>query len=281
MHSCIYEGRVRHRRFGNPAHTFTASLFLMYLDLDELPRILDDFWLWSASKPALARFRRNDHFGDPDRPLDECVQDLVHERLGFRPSGRICLLTQLRWLGYVMNPVSFFYCWNTTGTQVDAVVAEVTNTPWNERHCYVIDGRPFTADGRQTPGSRPSVIRHRHDKQFHVSPFLPMNLNYQWRIRTPGRTLAVHLEDLDVSGKRIFDASLLLARREISSAGLARLVLRYPAISMQTTLRIYWQAARLWWKRAAFHPHPRNAKIEHRGSETETLGARQSSLPMK
>ena len=139
--SCLYLGRVWHRRSKPRPHAFSYRLYFVYLDLDELPRLFDGRWLWSAQGFNLAWFRRHDHLGPPERPLKLAVADLVEQRLGFRPTGPIRLLTQIRYLGVAMNPVSFYYCFAPGGAQLQAVVAEVHNTPWNERHCYVLDAR--------------------------------------------------------------------------------------------------------------------------------------------
>ena len=206
MNSAIYEGRVRHRRFAPVEHHFSYRLFMMYLDLGELDTVFRGRWLWSARRPAIAWFRRHDHVGDPDRPLDDVVRDLVAERTGRRPAGPVRLLTHLRYFGYCMNPVSFYYCFEADGATLDAIVAEVHNTPWGERHCYVLDQ---------------SGAPHEFPKNFHVSPFMPMEQTYRWRLGTPGSTLPVHMENLE-DGTLVFDATLTLRRRPVTGRGLAR-----------------------------------------------------------
>ena len=138
MNSCIYRGWVRHRRRTPVEHAFSYRMAMLYLDLAELPEVLDGRLLWSARRPSLAWFRRADYLGDTARPLDHEVRDLVEQRTGARPVGPIRLLTHLRYFGYVMNPVSFYYCFDAAGERVETVVAEITNTPWKERHSYVI-----------------------------------------------------------------------------------------------------------------------------------------------
>ena len=138
MHSCLYEGTVRHRRLTPVAHQFRHALFMMYLDLDELPTLFRSRWLWSNERSNVAVFRRSDHFGDPTISLDETVRTLVESHTGRRPTGPIRLLTHLRYFGYCFNPLSVFFCFGPDGQSLDAVVAEVSNTPWGERHCYVL-----------------------------------------------------------------------------------------------------------------------------------------------
>lgn len=245
MNSCLYRGAVRHRRREPVVHDFRTSLFMLYLDLDELPAVFDGRWLWSARRPNLAWFRRADYLGDPRQPLDAAVRDLVAARTGVRPTGPIRLLTHLRYFGFVMNPVSFYYCFDTSGRRVEALVAEITNTPWGERHAYVLRAPP---DGAR-------LQRFRFSKTFHVSPFMGMEHEYDWRFSPPGERLLVHMQNHTPAGK-LFDATLTLRRQPLGGRALAAALLRHPAMTAQVALAIYWQALRLWMRRVPVHPHP-------------------------
>lgn len=254
----LYRGSVVHRRFFPRPHAFRYSLFLVYLDLDRLDRAFAGRWLWSARKPAVARFRREDHFGDPAVPLADAVRDLVAERTGGRPAGPVRLLTHLSYFGYCFNPVSFYFCFDTADEQVEAVVAEVNNTPWGERHCYVLGPEQRSAGAG-------SALHFESAKELHVSPFLPMDLRHRWRFTTPGETpgskLAVKVDDFR-DGERVFTANLALERRPMDAWNCARALLRFPWMTARVVLAIYWQALKLKLKGIPFHPHPRHAETE-------------------
>ena len=252
MRSALYTGRLSHRRFAPAAHAFAYRLTLFWLDLAELETVFRGRWLWSSRRPALAWFRRADYLGDPDVPLDHAVCDLVERRTGSRPAGPIRLLTQVRSFGFCFNPVSFYYCYDAGDRRVEAIVAEITNTPWNERHAYVLS-RSGEPDG--------SALRFRLAKEFHVSPFMPMDLQYDWRFAQPGRTLGVRMENRH-AGRRLFDATLFLRRREITGGALAALLVRQPFVGLQVLGRIYWHALRLLLKRVSFHAHPAKRATE-------------------
>jgi uncharacterized protein len=245
--SALYVGRVRHRRTDHVPHAFERALYMFYLDLAELPEVLGGSLLWSDSRPAPVRFRRQDYFGDPALPLDAAVRNFVEAETGLRPTGRIGLLTQLRHFGYGFNPISVYYVWDAAGTRVENVVAEVSNTPWRERHCYLVP----CADPEH-----PGVRGFESEKVFHVSPFMEMNHSYRWRLSEPRERLMVHLENWQ-EGAHVFDATLWMDRRDFTPRALRWLMLRYPWISAQVVAGIYYEAARLWWKGATFQPHPR------------------------
>jgi uncharacterized protein len=248
--SAVYEGTIRHRRFEPVDHAFTYRLFLMYLDLGKLPEVLDPFPLFSARRAAPARFRRADFMGDPQRPLDECAREAVAAATGVRPAGPVRLLTGLRYFGHSFNPVSLYYCFAADGEQVEAVVADVQNIPWGERHPYVL------ARGER----RGTVLSEELEKNFHVSPLMGMDQTYSFRASEPGESLAVHIESRPRGAEgalsKTFDATLNLRRRPLSRGTLTGLLACYPAISLQTVAKIYAQSLRLKLKGAKYHPHP-------------------------
>jgi DUF1365 family protein len=231
---------------------------LLFVDLAELPELFRGRWLWSARRPAPGWFRRADFLGDARVPLDAAVRDLVQARTGARPAGPIALLTRPRTWFLTFNPVSFYYCYDEPGERVETIVAEIENTPWGERHAYVLPAALDEARGR-------GKHRYRFAKSFHVSPFLDTGLAYDWRFTDPGRSLVVHM---DVAGpEKLFDATLALERSEATGLALARLLLEGPLGGVRVLAAIYWNALRLWWKKAPFFSHPRYRK------NTEKVGS--------
>jgi DUF1365 family protein len=241
---------VRHRRHADVDDRFEHRLFMAYLDLDELPQLFDGRWLWSARRPALAWFRRADYLGETSVPLADAVRALVLARTGRPAEGPIRLLTHLRCFGHCFNPVSFYYCFAPDQERVTAVVAEVTNTPWGERHAYVLDVEHAADHGSA------SLLSGTFPKALHVSPLMGMEHVYEWRLTEPAERLAVHIESHRPSGESVFDATLALRRRELSGRTMARALARYPFLTLRILARIYGHALRLRMKGARYFPHP-------------------------
>lgn len=252
MHSCLYTGHIRHRRFAPKVNDFRYRIYLCYLDLAELPQLFERYWLWSARRPALAWFRRKDYLGDPAVTLDAAVRDRVQQELGVRPQGPIRLLAHLRQFGWLSNPVSFYYIFNADDSAVETIVAEITNTPWRERHAYVLPMNRSERVGAQ-------VSRWTFGKAFHVSPFMPMDMDYDWRFTAPQEHLHVHMENCR-DGILQFDATLTLRREPLCGASLAAALATYPLMTAKVSAMIYWQALKLLWRKTPFFTHPSKLK---------------------
>ena len=241
--SCIYLGTLRHRRYAEHEREFTYPIGLTYLDLDELPALLGG--LLVAERPGAIRIRRRDYLGPPEVELADAVRDLVQSESGKRPDGPIGLLTHPRIFGHCFNPVSFYYCWAQDGASLESVVAEVTNTPWGERHAYVL--------APSAPG--PQVLEAEFDKALHVSPFMDMEQRYSARMTAPGATLSVHIESRASGADTLaFDATLALRRRPLNHATATALLARYPFATLRVLALIYSQAVRI--RLAGIHLRP-------------------------
>jgi DUF1365 family protein len=248
MTTALYEGTVSHRRFGAGARAFEPNLFLAYVDVDALPGSLDAIPAWSARRVAPVRFRRRDFFDGSEQPLGDAVRDLVEQRLGRRPEGSISLLAHLRTFGWLFNPLSVYYCWSPRGVGLDAIVLEVSNTPWGERIWYVFDARD------RTTASTP--------KAMHVSPYLPMDVDYRVTWTAPGADLMMRIE-VERAGAVMFEAELALRRKPLDRHTAVKVLLRHPFLPMRVSLGIYCQAARLLLQRTRVYRHP---ALLHRGS---------------
>ena len=252
IQSCIYTGHVGHQRLAPVGNAFRYSLFFLYLDLAELETVFARHWLWSVERPNWASFRRADHFRPASLPLDSAVRDEVERQLGRRPPGPIRLLTHLRYLGYCFNPISIYYCFAEDGQTLEALLVEIHNTPWGEEYLRAFDARTDQRDG--------DWRRYRLGKEFHVSPFMPMDMDYEWRFSPPGERLAVHMTSRR-HGREIFNASLNLQQQPLTGGNLAGALLRWPFMTAKVIAAIYWQALRLKLKGVIFCPHPETLDV--------------------
>lgn len=245
MKSRLYEGVVRHRRVSPREHEFQYRVFMPYLRLDELPGLFDKTPFWSAKGRALAEFRRSDFLGDPNKPLVDEVRRRIREETGEVHTGPVYLLANLRYFGHVMNPIACYYCFSKDESRLEYLIAEVNNTPWDERHSYVLQG----------PGHRQNWLRTEFDKEFHVSPFNPMGMRYGWRSNTPDQRLILHMDN-NSGDEKISDATLSLRAQPLTAKNLNRYLASYPLMTIKVALGIYWQALRLYLKGIPIFSHP-------------------------
>ena len=260
MKSRLYVGTLRHRRHQPREHAFDYRVFMPYLHLGEIDEVLKLSPFWSRQRFAPAGFRREDFHGNPALGLEDAVRQRIHEETDELTRGPIYLLANLRSFGFQMNPLCCYYCFDEDGETLRYLVAEVTNTPWNERHSYVL---PAAAGQR--------VLRTQFDKSLHVSPFNPMAMRYHWRSNLPGERLAIHLENHSERGLE-FDATLAMQARELTARSMHHVLWQFPLMTAKVAGAIYWQALKLFLKRIPYHPHPHGTQLP--AGATETPGVR-------
>ena len=244
MHSAIYKGLLRHRRFIPHNHEFSYQVFMLYLDLDEIDSVLSQSSLWSRKAWRPARFERSDFLGDPDTPLKQSVSDRILQETGTPHVGPIRMLANLRYFGHSINPITCYYCFDEQ-ENLKTIVAEVTNTPWKERKSYVLSCDP-----------NKRFQRINFEKSLHVSPFNPMDMTYSWTSNNPDNRLSVNLDTIQAKDKHM-DATLMLKRTEIRPQSLRNVLIEYPWITLKILASIYWQAFKLSLKKTPFYTHPK------------------------
>jgi DUF1365 family protein len=256
IHPAIYVGWLRHRRFSPARHEFTYPIFMVCLDIDRIPEMMSISPFTGCNRWNWASFFDEDHFGEPHLGLRERLARDRSTQFAPLPEGKILLLTHLRYLGYNFNPVSFFYCHNSAGT-LETIVAEVNNT-FGETHNYWLGAGPQTND---------HSFHCKFQKEFHVSPFLGMDQQYDWRFASSGDSIVIQTNSYE-NGSRVFDATVRLEPREWTRKNLHAILRSYPWMTLKVIRAIHWQAVRLWWKKVPLVHHPgagkfRPANVQH------------------
>ncbi|SNY50721.1 hypothetical protein SAMN06297280_1655 [Arsukibacterium tuosuense] len=241
----VYCGEVGHKRFVPKVHGFNYSFNAYWLDCDVLtPASLSQVGIKHEGFGALS-YRRRDYLAG-NEVLLLAVQDKVQQLGGAKQISRVCLLTPLANWGYYFSPITLYYCYDQNGVFC-YLLAEVSNTPWNERHYYL---QTIDTDTTQ-PGF------YQHDKAFHVSPFNPIDMQYRWQIPEPANELYCSITNLKQQ-QAVFSAWIKLKRFELSKANRQRILIRHPWQNVQVMWRIYWQALKLYLKGVPLHQHPKS-----------------------
>lgn len=268
LRSGLYLGTVRHRRRAPRENSFRYGVCQLLLDLSELPALDREIGFFGHNRAGLVSFHDRDHMGDAGEPVRDKLARWLRAQGRELGDSRVMLLTNPRVLGYVFNPVSYFFCLDGAGG-LRFTVAEVFNT-FGEAYCYLLDGSE-PAGGR--------AVRSRVDKRFHVSPFMRIDgVRYEWIVTPPGDRLTIHIDEFE-GDEKYFDATLNLVRRPLTSATLARAMLRYPHLTARTIFLIHWQAAKLWAKRVPFFRKPEPPDNGLGGWQPGRRGERSEAVP--
>lgn len=262
-HSQLMTGWVRHRRFSPKPHTLKYPIFMWYLDLDELDLTAQQSRLLTLERRGWCSFRRSDYFGDSSLPLKQAIIEKMAHDGGIEADQikRVCMLTNLRTLGFIINPVTFYYAFDEQDTLL-AIMPEITNTPWGERYQYLLSTGDRILNGVTPTEARSDRYRFKLDKHFHISPFHPMNMQYDWRFSAPQRPKnLIHLENWQQQ-KKVFDATMVLQGESISAASIRKTLIRFPWMTVKVATGIYWNALKLWLKGVPFYGHPDKKKKE-------------------
>lgn len=241
--SLIFTGKVRHRRFIPKKHQFSYKLFMFCFDIGNMSDAFKDIQQISIEKFNWFSFERKNYLTHPEVSLDKYARELVAAKFNTYPQGKIYLLTHLSCLNYCFNPISLYFIFNET-EQLAYLIIEVTNTPWGEKHHYVLEN--------SSKESGP-IYRFQFQKELHVSPFMSMDYTYHFTLKLTPQKIIVHMENYS-KGKKDFDATLTLTAA--SQTSWKKIVMRYPLITYKVAAAIYWQAFKLWLKGVRFHPHP-------------------------
>lgn len=249
MKSCLFVGDIEHRRFAPVKHEFTYSVCYYYLDVEEIPKIFRVPFLFSYNFPGLLSFWRKNYLKGRSGTIREVVASIIKEKTGNDFDGPIRMLTNISYFGYCFNPVTFYYCYDRE-ENLKYILSNVTNTPWGENHIDFLTFKGGDKDLFSLP------------KSFHVSPFMPMEIDYKWVFNIPQNDIYVLMQNRHSgTDPLVFDSTLKLKRKELNFQNVLTYFLRFPFVTFKTSLAIYYHAGILYFlKKIPFYTHPNKRK---------------------
>lgn len=249
--NALFVGDIEHRRFSPKENKFTYQVAYYFVDLEKAQETFNIPFLFSFNSPGILSFWQKDYLSA------ETVRTTILEQLGKPSLGPIKILTNISYFGFCFNPVSFYYCYAQDGETLEYIVSDITNTPWREKHRQAFD--------METQEKKAFYFA----KDFHVSPFMPMEIDYTWIFKQPAEQLYVLMQNRSPNKTQVtFDSTLTLKRFELDARNVVRAFLKLPLVTFKTVAAIYYQAFKLFLKRVPFHSHPAKEKVYDNSSLT-------------
>ena len=229
------------------SNVFKYPIFMTYFDISKIDELFKKkSLLTNIDKPSFISFYREDYHNNSVKCLDDAVRNTLKNKYDYIAKGPIRILTHLRYFGYCFNPVSFYYCFDKSEKNIDAIIAEVTNTPWKQRYCYVLDCQN---------SEKKNIFKNIKDKKLHVSPFFPMDHEYHFSISKPDKTITIKIDNLN-QGVKVHEALLSLNKEDFSKKSLIKALINFPFMTVKVVTAIHWQAIKLWFKGAKLYNNP-------------------------